>query len=962
MINWEAAFITPYSQTLANGTIGNARQHARVITNNYINAIRLGSPFGIPPTLPAPAAFGAPAPVGPGVFFNLYETRRQLFENTIYVYYQGKSLLHSKSNIQDLIVSLKRLQTKAKQLRDRIKNLQTELRIVDENIRQLPDQFREFFEDLKQIIEDQIAELKSLNLDGRASVDEAFATTFAEEINFYNAIVNFKPSLNPANYSIFLDLYTQVANQYKKLTTNDGFKVYILNKIQTVIQYVLTLVQGFVDPTEILLFIKDIAATSVVYKPTYEKAVKLLRLQKVLVKTQTRIKKEIDEEKKRLSGIIKPKIDNLKKVVNARLNSYKSALLEYKQSLSKYEFVKQIQDFTKRQKKKIKKRKQQIKRIRIITQQVRDVQSELETIISNIKVDYRKLLLELKQVDNFNIVAELSIEDMTAIKDYSTQRLQDLSIELIGKGSTTFGVLLGLTDLPTNAKNQLKVKLNTVDTRYQSYLDSLTTAIIKTKTISKLLDITTANTIQDDKLIDIQVNKVLLESNAEIANAIQKRRLRGKSTARDVFFLIDDLNNLLSLFAPKTAKLVKELEDALKADLKAFEENNKFLKEIKVVNAKIKQRFNQKEKTEQEAREKAERAKKAKKRIEKAQQFAIMTTAAAQIATNVSQKRYMLSVSEQPLKRFINSYYKYQEINKENNTQQILREKQKTIKDLDQLIQYETFAALLVEFYNNVDIKAFTNEIQEAVKNYQIPQLEQQDLDRLVQSIRSLSPITVDGVISSTADLSYEFISKFTNFTALQLVESKYTKRFLQIVDQYEALSNNKTTQPNNSVFKQFFADIKKSGSVILTLIKYVKKYVIKPGIEFINKHIQSVIKKVEKKIKQESQKLKESTKEFRQKLKDKLVNVDAIAMSIMFNIATRLFWTGAVWTNPVGTTFVITNIGTFRKIKALPKDGAAGIAREMGLNFKTQLTVATGQAIPNPATGIPPFPFVGYI
>lgn len=978
MINWEASFITPYSQTLANGTIGNAREHARAITNSYINSIRLGIPVGIPPTLPSTIFPFPPVPVGPGVFFNLYETRRQLFENTIYIYYQGKNLLHSRSNIQDLIVSVKRLQTKAKQTRDRIKTLQTELKLVEDNIKQLPDQFREFFEDLKQIIQDQINDLKNLNLDGRAISDKAFATAFAEEIDLYTKIINFKPSLNPANYAVFLDLYTTITNQYKRLTTGDGFRAYLLNKLEAVVQYVLVIVQGFVDPTEILLFIQNIAAANDRYKPTYQKIIKLLRLQSTLNKVQLRVKKEIEEEKKRLSGIIKPKLEKLKAVVNGRLNSYKSALVEYNQSLSKVKFIKQIQDFTKRQKKKIKRKKQQIKQIKIIAQQVRDIESNLTSILSGIKSDYRQILLEIKQLESLNVVAKQSygelvnvpekqLQELKSIDKSNLQELSNLSSDLLGKNSALFVTLLGLTDLPANAKSYVKVKLNTIDSRYESYLDNLTTLIIKTKTVDKLLNLVT-NTTEDVSVVDKQITNIQTDADLEINNAIEKRRLRGKPTLRDVFFLFDDLSDLLALFAPKTSKLVKQLETDLKNDLKAFEENSKFVKEIKVINAKIKQRFNQKEKTEQEAVEKAEQAKRNKKRIEKTQQFAVMVTSASQIGSNVLQKRYMLSESEQPIKRFINSYYKYLEIDREGSVQQLRDQQKKTLGDLTKIIQYESFIILLLDLYRSFDIKAFVEELKAAIavdtENYkQLPQTTKNSVDRIIQVFNSPSFNSAKDIVAVLNELSYEAIDTLTNFTALQQAESKYTKRFLQLISQFEALKNNPSElDSNNSVFKQFFEDVKKNGSIVLTLIKYVKKYVIEPSRRYIKEHVQKVVEKIKKKVKQETNKFKERTKVQRQKLKDKLVNVDAIAMSVMFNVATRLFWTGATWTNPAGTTFIVLNIGTFRKIKALPKDGAAGIAREMGLNFKTQLSVATGQVIPNPATGIPPFPFVGYI
>jgi len=52
---------------LENGKYGSADDFARGITRHYMASIRLNAPnvATIPPTLPAPAFNGAPAPVGP---------------------------------------------------------------------------------------------------------------------------------------------------------------------------------------------------------------------------------------------------------------------------------------------------------------------------------------------------------------------------------------------------------------------------------------------------------------------------------------------------------------------------------------------------------------------------------------------------------------------------------------------------------------------------------------------------------------------------------------------------------------------------------------------------------------------------------------------------------------------------------------------------------------------------------
>ena len=74
------------------------------------------------------------------------------------------------------------------------------------------------------------------------------------------------------------------------------------------------------------------------------------------------------------------------------------------------------------------------------------------------------------------------------------------------------------------------------------------------------------------------------------------------------------------------------------------------------------------------------------------------------------------------------------------------------------------------------------------------------------------------------------------------------------------------------------------------------------------------------------------------------------------------MFWTGAVWTNTTGATFQVITIPPFKKLRIDGRlEGTAPSVRELARNFELQLTQMQGLCIPNPATGIPPFPFVGY-
>lgn len=92
-------------------------------------------------------------------------------------------------------------------------------------------------------------------------------------------------------------------------------------------------------------------------------------------------------------------------------------------------------------------------------------------------------------------------------------------------------------------------------------------------------------------------------------------------------------------------------------------------------------------------------------------------------------------------------------------------------------------------------------------------------------------------------------------------------------------------------------------------------------------------------------------------------VNLDSRIMSFIFGLAAKVFWTGISWTNPVGTKFIVTNVGRFAPVmSALITGTEKTFAEEMAWGFDTQLSKMSGIAIPAPATGIPPFRWQGYM
>mgnify|MGYP003659233666 CR=1 FL=1 len=90
-INFELTFTQPLLLDLQNAKFADVQDYANAITKYYVNTIETGMPIGIPPTLPSPAALGAPVPVGTGpadAFKAPYsEAKKTIFNETVFTYF-----------------------------------------------------------------------------------------------------------------------------------------------------------------------------------------------------------------------------------------------------------------------------------------------------------------------------------------------------------------------------------------------------------------------------------------------------------------------------------------------------------------------------------------------------------------------------------------------------------------------------------------------------------------------------------------------------------------------------------------------------------------------------------------------------------------------------------------------------------------------------------------------------------
>jgi hypothetical protein len=197
-------------------------------------------------------------------------------------------------------------------------------------------------------------------------------------------------------------------------------------------------------------------------------------------------------------------------------------------------------------------------------------------------------------------------------------------------------------------------------------------------------------------------------------------------------------------------------------------------------------------------------------------------------------------------------------------------------------------------------------------------------------------------------------------FGFLSRLETKYLGKTLELIKTYteNPIGNN---PKHHKKMEEWRLCIDRKQSLVAFLLSELTELTDQFFL-FLNKNIKLFIAKQKALIKKKLEEIVEAHDIDLEKIKDKLVNVEAIFMGIALDLAARAFWTGTTWQGSTGSTHLTLNIGAFKKIKALPEDGATGLVQEIATSLELQLKTMTGLIIPPANTGIPPIPFQGYI
>lgn len=936
-MNWQTTFAKRLSFDLENGLLGSPGDMADAITSYYVQTLLTGNIPGIPPTLPSPAASGAPVPVGPIATINGFSGREKLFNQTLKTYFQAQAALQGRANIQDLVKTSRRLVIKAKNLKRDIKSTSDQLRLVTRELQQLPQTLRELVASLVEYIKDKLSELRQLPslLTGfRLELGpEEFENAFREELNFIQKLTSFRIGRDIGSYREFGILFTEFGKRINTLQYNFSsqatIKAYIYKKMQTVIVDVLNVVQGFTNPAAVLDIFRDVARLKRRYRRTYNlinffvsKSARLNQRQATLKVRNKRLQKQLRSE-------VDPKIQEVKNLIGDRVNSLTNVLARTGQAQVILGVKKTITELNNKYKKKVKK-----------------IQTQIKASI-NLLSQLNRLILKIDAI----------VQSIGVVYDRITQR----AIQLANNSSEQ--IRLNRTELV----NKIRSGLGIVNTGVVSFLTSL--ALQYSLTIQDVKDLVRTSgqvlvrlyeSIKSVFEVDIPNLKKALRGTFGSTKQIRT----GPSRKTDLILISEALGKvnrefkeLQTAISKKVKRLTGEIQQnvqSLKSYSKTYINN---LSEKSPTQNRTKNRIRRLEGDKVETEKKAKDWKKIAQTAYVGGKFSV---AASSILSNVANGDILISSgdNEKNIKDMLQNYYLYMKIQNKMSAETANRERFKKEQTLNRLRYIEMLVGLFLQLGQEIASGELIDRMDREVDSLQ-GELDQ-NFTNSYQALRNLLKArSAKDLVNGVEGISLQVLNNKSFIQTLYVTEQRYIRKFKQTIKQAQAYQQNSGIN-ENAILRSFYTNALKVNSIILFLLEKIQE-----GVQELKRFLLEFIRPaqlaIKKQVELQRQKANQRVSEQAKQRVEKKINIDAAAQAVIFNLATRLFWTGFSWTNPVGTTFVVTNLGVFKRIKALSEAGSDGYANELAQNFALQLKQITGTAIPNPATGIPPFPFVGY-
>ena len=940
--NFEATFTQPILLKLDNGLIKGSEDWADTITKAYITTIKAGLPQGVTPVIAAPGLSGAPFTIGASGF-NTAESKEKAMYTLIHAYFAAKELSLNKASIEGLILTVKQLIRKIKNKQQQVKTIIDEIRIINEELKQLPPLLKEIEEAIKDVFKEQLINVAnietSLSFIQADIKPETFSVLFAKELQVINTIKSFNVRSidNIRTITLFVSEYGQrTVTTLGATASEQALKNYIQSRLVEIAREFLTLANGLIDPLSMMDYLRQLSPARPKIKILYQKVERFTILQTLLKPQLIKLQVKKNILIKDIRDNLQTRLIALREKLQKRINEHSSKKKEGKADLIFKKAKTNINRFKKENEAKIKKTKKKIKlytkaskSIVILTGKTTNLIQEVSkqfTAIQQEIVDQQKNIQEIQTTyrEGLNISAEVN-----KVREYASflklERFANQMALVIIQTKCSFQTFKHFFE-----RNNAKIETYVLE--MQSIEDELKNLSNTIKDIRELDKGVSSNTKTPPQQKKHSVKTLLQDSLQKLAIKIQKLHIWiAKQIEEQTVFLktkIEKFKNDLDIFLLTLIPLKSDVEDT---------KNKKLVAESK-------------KKKLQDKKTQIEKIAKLTKYVYS------MSAGATTLTKNLNEGKYRFAENELPINKILNGYYSFKKEDQPQAVQvQLDKEKEKLREDFEALKIIEMLIYGIIETANDMKNTNFAAELKQIINN--TPQSQTLKLVLEISENPPKNPTQVRNIAQALGGSVLQDVSAANTIIGLERKYLLRSREAVRLLCDTKLIKNIKVKGFLNKVSK----NLDKNQSFILLAFKYLKEQ-LQAFVKFINKKIKKASQTIITRLNKRTQEKQKQVEKDLKKIAENKTNPDATAMSIMFGLAARAFWTGATWVGPTGSTHTVINIGTFKKIKAKTADGASGMVREMSRSFEGQLRHMFGLITPPPNTLIPPLPFNGYI
>lgn len=951
--NFALTFTQPILLKLDNGLIGGAEDWAKTITKAYIDTVTSGLPVGVPPVLPAPGLNPtAPPPFtigASGITKPSAQSREKALYKIIHSYYFTKELGLNKASIDALILTTKQIILKIKNTQRQVKTIIDQIKIVKEELKQLPKLIEEIIDAIKDTIQEQTFNVVNLEV-AFDSVKlelgpQTFATAFSKELQLIETIKNF----DPTNIAGIRAIALFVGEQGTQLEANMGdaktkqLKDYVIGKLLGIAKEFLTLANGILNPAQLINYVRKLAPVRPKMRVVLDKLKRFTILATLLKPQLKKLEKKKDILVKKVKVKLKQKLAIIKEKIKQKMADHaakkkknKSDELYKKAAEAKAKKAKQTAAKIKRIKKKVKLYIKAGKSIAAIVGKVTNLITSLDDEFKAIKQEIENAVATAKQAITNTASLVNSEKESVKAKDYAS------SI-----GLKQFADQMALIIIQTKCDIQtFKTFFERSSSRITAYANEYDSLVEEIDTL-----------VETVKSIE-QLNK---EANAEKNGLAPPPKLviipkNRKSLKTLIQSILNKLKPRIQKIIKTIANKIKQLGVSIKNKIKKSAKEKAAAAEKAIpTNSSVEDKKKKKEAAEAKKKKAEERKKQIQRQILLGSYVFKMGKNATTIVKNINASKYRLSENEIAINGFLDGYYLYQKYEQprtrvqELNTEKIIfKERFESLKVIEAL----TFG--LIETIKDIRETDFISEFKKLVKS-----TPESTALKAIENLIDNPPKTPKQVEEAMQVLSGGVLQDMSIVNNILTLERKYLNKSREVVKtlcDVEQITNVKV----RVVLQKIYKTLKKNQSFILLVFNLLKKE-LTVFKNFIIKKIKIIIAKIKAYLAKKTEKKKKESEEEVVKTTKKSTNLDAKIMSVVFGLATKVFWTGATWVGPTNSNHVTFTIGPFKAIKAKIEDGASGIINEMAASFEKQLATMSGLVIPPPPTSIPPIPFNSY-